>query len=140
MPKMLTATHPEDIDSNPDDNPDNDTVGGNDITDNSNNDEDDHDPETITVPEPGTFDLALIKKLKAGQSSKVLVGSSVTFTITVFNQGEVPAYNVDVIDYIPNGLTLNDSDWTNNGDGTASYTLAGPLHLAKAQVLTLRLP
>jgi uncharacterized repeat protein (TIGR01451 family) len=121
------GNHPEDIDSNPDDNPDNDTVGGNDITDNSNNDEDDHDPETITVPEPGTFDLALIKKLKAGQSSKVLVGSSVTFTITVFNQGEVAAYNVDVIDYIPNGLTLNDSDWTNNGDGTASYTLAGPI-------------
>lgn len=54
-------------------------------------------------------------------------GDPVIFTITVYNQGTVTAQNIELTDYIPNGLTLNDGDWTNNGDGTASYMLAGPI-------------
>lgn len=59
-----------------------------------------------------TFDLALIKQLGVGQPSPVLPGESVTFTITVFNQGDIDAYNIAITDYIP--AILNDSDWTNN--------------------------
>lgn len=38
-----------------------------------------------------------------------------TFTISVFNQGEINATNTVVTDYIPTGLTLNDGAWTQSG-------------------------
>ncbi|HRI26499.1 MAG TPA: SdrD B-like domain-containing protein [Chitinophagales bacterium] len=114
-----------DVDSTPDTNPDNDTVGGNDIVNNSNGDEDDHDFEGIEVIQ--TFDLALIKKLAAGQSSVVSAGDNVTFTITLYNQGTLTATQIFITDYMPAGMSLADADWTNNGDGTASYQLSGSI-------------
>jgi len=58
------------------------------------------------------LDLALRKQLKDGSNfAEVQVGDLVTFTITVFNQGNVSASNIDVIDYLPAGLELADSDW-----------------------------
>jgi cysteine-rich repeat protein len=35
----------------------------------------------------------------------------VTFLITVHNQGAVSWWNITLVDYIPNGLVLNDNDW-----------------------------
>jgi uncharacterized repeat protein (TIGR01451 family) len=104
-------TAPADIDSTPDDNSGNDPFGGDDVTNNSNGDEDDSDPADVNVT-PLTFDLALVKKLAQGQASSVKTNDNVTFTITVFNQGEVPAYNVEITDYIPAGLQLVDNNWT----------------------------
>ena len=46
-------------------------------------------------------------------------GSTVTFILTVINQGNISAYDINLVDYIPDGLSLNDSDWTENG-GLAS--------------------
>jgi uncharacterized repeat protein (TIGR01451 family) len=73
------------------------------------------------------FDLAITKQLATGQAAAVGPGDDVTFTIEVFNQGTRAAYNVEVVDYLPAMTTLNDNDWTDNGNGTASYTLAGPI-------------
>ena len=70
------------------------------------------------------YDLALEKTLAAGQSTDLAIGDDVTFTIEIFNQGNVDATDVGVIDYIPAGLVLNDPAWTDNGDGTASNTIA----------------
>ena len=71
------------------------------------------------------YDLALEKTLADGQATTGLaIGDDVTFTIEIFNQGNVDAINVGVIDYVPAGLDLNDSAWTDNGDGTASNTIA----------------
>lgn len=121
-----SGNHPDDVDP-PDTNSGNDTIGGDDITDNSNGDEDDHDPATINVEQPKDFDLALVKKLKLGQSATVQPGDNVTFTtITVYKQGELTAYNIDVIDYIRPGLSLNDNDWTNNGDDYAKLHNSRP--------------
>lgn len=100
------------------------TIGGDDTTDNSNGDEDDHDPSVIDVVE---FDLALVKKLAGGQPAEVNVGDNVTFTITVYNQGGVTATDIEITDYMPTGLILNDNDWTNNGNNTATYTIEGKL-------------
>ncbi|TAG72155.1 MAG: DUF11 domain-containing protein, partial [Runella slithyformis] len=66
---------------------------------------------TITAP-ICAFDLALRKTLASGQSATVAPGSTVNFTITVFNQSSVDATNIQVSDYIPAGLTLNDANWT----------------------------
>ena len=113
-----------DVDSTPDGTDNNDTVGGDDVTDNTAGDEDDHDPAPINVNQ--TFDLALFKTLANGQASAVAPGADVTFTISVVNQGTLDAYDIDVIDYIPTGLSLNDLDWTASGSN-AVITIDGPL-------------
>ncbi len=70
------------------------------------------------------FDLALRKQLKAGVT-EVRPGDTVTFVIEIFNQGNVAAADPSIIDYIPAGLTLADSDWTAQADGTATIALTG---------------
>ncbi len=73
------------------------------------------------------FDLALIKKLAPGQPAFVIANGLATYRITVYNQGEVTANNVVVTDFIPTQMTLFDLDWTDNLNGTASYTLPGSI-------------
>jgi len=78
---------------------------------------------TTTTPESNTgdnaddaqvtivsYDLALTKVLTS--SGTVMSGDAVTFTITLYNQGTLPANNIQLTDYIPAGLTLNDTNWT----------------------------
>ncbi|TAG15779.1 MAG: DUF11 domain-containing protein, partial [Cytophagia bacterium] len=113
--EISSSTGGLDIDSTPDNNPNNDGTPINDvITQNgkTGGDEDDSDFEEITVTPAPVFDLALRKTLASGQSASVVAGSSVNFTITVFNQGNVDATNIQLSDYIPAGLTLNDANWT----------------------------
>jgi uncharacterized repeat protein (TIGR01451 family) len=86
-------------------------------------DEDDHDPATVNVGQ--VYDLALRKTLAAGQAAAVQPGADVTYTIQVLNQGSLDAANVQVVDYIPAGMTLSPlaSGWTDNGS-TATRTVA----------------
>jgi len=49
----------------------------------------------------------------------------VTFVVSVFNQGTTHGRNVEIIDYIPTGLTLADPDWTERSDGSATYAVPG---------------
>jgi len=124
-----TAGIPQtDADSSPDTNPFNDGTPIDDATTDP-ADEDDHDPATVTVVEEPEMDLALMKSLAAGQSTTVAPGDDVTFVITVTNQGQLAAQNVDVIDYIPTGLTLSANDtngWIAAG-ANATNTIAGPI-------------
>ncbi|MBL8297951.1 MAG: DUF11 domain-containing protein [Rhodanobacteraceae bacterium] len=133
---------PLDIDSTPDGNPGNDaggapgsaaddaingngtgTPGGTDPL----TDEDDADPAQITF---GTgFDLALRKRLTAGQPGPFLPGQDVTFDITVFNQGTVQATTIVVNDYIPAGFELSPTElnWNPVSPVLATRTIDGPL-------------
>ncbi len=102
---------PTDVDSTPDgDNQNTDGEDANlvdDATDGdgkNGGDEDDHDPATLTVTPVETFDLALMKELTS--TGPFEAGDSVNFTITVFNQGNVDATNIEITDYAPDGLTL----------------------------------
>ncbi|WP_374759626.1 beta strand repeat-containing protein, partial [Emticicia aquatica] len=114
-----------DIDSTPDsDNTNDGTVKNDVINENgkSGGDEDDHDIETINVEK---FDLALKKTISTGQSLAIMPGSNVKFTISIFNQGTVAAKNIQVIDYIPTGMTLNDASWTaTSGGATLNSSIA----------------
>ena len=125
--------NPQDIDSTPDQIEDNDAGGavdtpsddvvdgdgtGNPGDENPATDEDDQDPEDIEVE---IFDLALINELAEGEDELVYPGEDVTFTVSVTNQGTVDALDTWIVYYIPDGLELNDPDWTDEGDGTASY-------------------
>jgi uncharacterized repeat protein (TIGR01451 family) len=85
------------------------------------------------------FDLALTKRLADGQPVAAPLGSPVTFTITVYNQGTVNAQNIVITDYIPAGMQLEDADWTGGG-GNATYTVAALAAGASIDVdITLRL-
>ena len=92
-------------------------------------DEDDHDVATIEVP---TFDLALVKTVASTSDTPLVPGSStVTFDITVYNQGDISARNVEIVDYIVAGdYTYNPAlnpDWSQAATTTPTTTLAGPL-------------
>jgi len=116
----ISGSSGDDIDSTPDTDPNNDSEA-----------EDDHDSEEITILEecddPQGFDLALTKQVAAGQTPPFGAGDQVTFTITVYNQGNVTATNVGVIDYAPTVLLLNDSDWTDIGNNNATTVIPGPI-------------
>lgn len=77
-----------------------------------------------TVSNPLVFDLALRKTLASGQSSVVQQGDDVNFTITVFNQGQLTATNVLVLDYLPANMTFNagqNPGWINFGAGPTLF-------------------
>ncbi|MBK9016578.1 MAG: DUF11 domain-containing protein [Saprospiraceae bacterium] len=80
--------------------------------------------ESFTVADPLIFDLALRKTLATGQSYSVLPGDLVTFTVTVFNQGQLTATNMLVIDYLPANMTFNAAQnpgWVNFGAGPTLF-------------------
>ncbi len=73
-----------------------------------------------------TLDLALRKQLDDGTNhAEVSVGDEVAFDITIFNQGTVAATDIEVIDYVPDGLVLTDDDWTLDAEGNARIALTG---------------
>jgi len=116
-----------DLDSTPDADADNDELTD-DVIDETpaTGDEDDHDIAEVSAP---VFDLALRKTRAADQPKVVYVGEDVTFTITVFNQGEVTATDIDVVDELPNGMAFDaalNPNWTEDGPQLTT-TIAGPL-------------
>ncbi|MEM6317987.1 MAG: PKD domain-containing protein [Bacteroidota bacterium] len=55
------------------------------------------------------YDLALNKTLASGQLSGVRVGDTIYYSINVFNEGDYDAYDIDVVDYVPQGLTFTNT-------------------------------
>ncbi|MBK6889917.1 MAG: DUF11 domain-containing protein [Sphingobacteriales bacterium] len=125
----------DDVDSDLDDDPNNDGPYVDDeINEKPPIDEDDHDPAEITID---IFDLALSKVLSSPLGN-IYPGDNVTFTLNVYNQGTADAQNIQITDYIPSGLALNDVDWTDNaGLATLNTPIAS---LAAAKALRLILP
>ena len=74
----------------------------------------DCDPNTCKFTDKKVYDLALKKELKNG-SKKYKLWDTIEYKITVINQGNLTAKNIEITDYIPDGLILNDSNWTQVG-------------------------
>jgi uncharacterized repeat protein (TIGR01451 family) len=91
--------------------------------------EDDYDSAVIAIStevDPG-FDLALTKVVNTSATpGPFSPGSAVTFEITVINQGDFDAFNVEITDYIPAGMILNDVNWAQSGN-TAVRIIPGPI-------------
>ena len=131
----------DDKDSTPDNNPDND-AGGNPMSpsddvvdgDGSGNpndtdpatDEDDADPSQVRI-----FDLALAKTTTV--NTPVQLGDIVPFTITVTNQGNVPAQNIEINDYIPAGFIR---EGNSNGANTFAWSGAGDPETTSTTTIT----
>ena len=64
---------------------------------------------------PSIFDLALRKTISKSINT-FKPNDLVDFNVTVFNQGKIKAYNIDVIDYIPKGMSYNSGGWSIDGD------------------------
>ena len=97
---------------------------------NDGTDEDDHDGVRFSVRDPKKpiYDLALTKQIKAPVKHAYALGDELTFVITVHNQGELVARNIEVTDYLPKGLILKDSKWTFDPQTRkATYQLPGEL-------------
>ena len=125
------GTNTPDVDSQADATND-DVQGADNTTDNSGGDEDDHDPAQINIGQ--VFDLALTKTFNSANPNPIIPGGTVTFNITVFNQGTLDAYDIQINDYIPTGLTLNDVAWTDNA-GIASLNNPLPFLAAGQQAV-----
>ena len=89
------------------------------------NDVDDYDLAQIPVGQ--VFDLAIRKTFDPVNyvdndlNGVISPGDDITFDIEVFNQGSLDAYNIQLSDYIPFGLILNDGLWEDDDlDGTAN--------------------
>ncbi|MBK9107383.1 MAG: HYR domain-containing protein [Saprospiraceae bacterium] len=101
----------DDFDSSPDENDKNDKGGvpgtllDNVTDDHGELDEDDHDGADSN---PVNFDLAIIKDI-----DQVIVSRSqlLTFNIRIYNQGITAAKEIELVDYIPEGLILEDPNW-----------------------------
>ncbi|MEZ4987014.1 MAG: SdrD B-like domain-containing protein [Saprospiraceae bacterium] len=85
------------------DNDINDEAAGTPGTMDNAGDEDDYDPAQINVVQPGDFDLALTKTLAASPAGPYAPGDAVSFEVTVYNQGTVAAFDIDVADYFDAG-------------------------------------
>ena len=112
-----------DLDSDPDSDPPNDGPVDDDNIESTNGDEDDHDLEVIEI-----FDLALTKTID--DRGPYVPGDIVEFKINLYNQGNVSASNIQIVDYLKEGFMFspgaNNMGWTTSGFDLV-YTYAGPL-------------
>ncbi len=119
----ITSAKDPDIDSNPD-------------NDDGDQSEDDEDNATI---HPKRMDLSLTKMVSTSQMLPVEAGNSVQFTIEVCNQGNVPAYEVQIVDYIPTGMSLDDTNWTAGTGNEVFYSFANPIALNACETMDITL-
>ncbi|MCB9149008.1 MAG: carboxypeptidase regulatory-like domain-containing protein [Caldilineaceae bacterium] len=132
-----------DPDSTPDTTPDNDGV----VKDNetaedgqtnpSVDDEDDHDVALVEIP---VFDLALIKTIASVSHIPLIPGlSTVEFDITIYNQGEIPASNIVIADYIQAGDFVFDGSTGWTGTTVPTMTIPGPIPAGASITRTITL-
>ncbi len=88
-------------------------------TDTNADDEDDHDPAVLTI---GDYDLALVKVISG--ATPVDLGETVTFEITVQNQGDVGSGEFTVYDALPPGLIYVSGSATTGTDATTDVDIA----------------
>ena len=85
------------------------------------------------------FDLALSKTLAPGQPAQVDIGDEIHYLISVTNEGNFIATNVEVTDHIPPGLVLspNNTGWSLNPAGDPVQILTGPIMPGATQTVEI---
>ena len=127
----------DDTDSSADDTPGNDAGGepGGDTDgtiNGENGDEDDSDPAFLE-----RFDLALIKTLSSETIMPIIPGGTVIYDLEVFNQGTLDAFNIQLSDYTPTGLSLSDSQWDETAGVANLVTPIMSLEAGQSIVVTI---
>ena len=86
------------------------------------------------------YDLALTKKLAAGQSGLVRLGDIINYEITVTNQGGNPVKDVQVVDYLPQGMQLSpagNNGWVQTSADMAVNTISSTIAAGQSIVLNM---
>ncbi|MEL6355399.1 MAG: SdrD B-like domain-containing protein [Bacteroidota bacterium] len=87
------------------------------------------------------FDLALVKRLDTGTTPGPFApGDEISFEIEVYNQGDIDATDIEVKDYIPNGLTLaavSTTDWNTIADTAVLATPIATLQSGNSTTLSI---
>ncbi len=104
---QITADDGNDVDSDP-----NEDYSTDDFADGQS--DDDEACETVTLQ--STYDLAIAKVLNS--TGTVRAGDTIEFRITVTNEGNLPASNIEVTDYPDADLTYVESDASSNSNVT----------------------
>ncbi|PHN03575.1 hypothetical protein CRP01_26580 [Flavilitoribacter nigricans DSM 23189 = NBRC 102662] len=84
------------------------------------------------------FDLALIKRVSNVNPTDLFPGTLVLFTFELINQGNIAATNIEITDYIPDGMLLDDANWSQSG-ALATRVIPGPLAGGTSTIVTLGL-
>jgi len=66
--------------------------------------DDQDDSDFVRVEIPGTYDLALVKKIAPGQNLWVSKFERVHYVVEIKNQGDIPSGPFSVVDTIPGGM------------------------------------
>lgn len=69
-------------------------------------------------------DLALKMEVDPTIQQPVSIGEPVSFIITIYNQGDFDHTNITITNYIPDGLSLVDNNWTDLGNEQATYLIS----------------
>ena len=96
-------------------------------------DEDDHDPACVDI-----FDLAL-KKVETS-TGPYKFGDPVTFTYTIYNQGNIAATNIEVTDYVPSGFEYDpalNASWSQSQTTTPTTVITTALNPGENTTVTL---
>lgn len=86
------------------------------------------------------YDLALRKTLAPTQANPIKAGSKVTFSIEVFNQGDIAVNNITLVDYTPIGLVLDAAlspNWVAQPNGTATGLIINPVQPGKSHMVSI---
>ncbi len=100
-------------------------------------DEDDYDEARIDI-----YDLSL-SKVRTSINDPLTYGSSITYDLTVTNEGSLPATNFELTDYIPCGLLYdsvnNAQGWSLNASGNAVNTITQTILPGDSETVSITL-
>ncbi len=85
------------------------------------------------------IDLALQMTLAPNQVDYFKMGDLVKFDLTVYNQGTLELALIDVVNYVPNGLVLNDGNWFMLSNNIALSQIVGPVFPGTSQTTSIQL-
>jgi uncharacterized repeat protein (TIGR01451 family) len=100
-------------------------------------DEDDHDVAQVSVQ---VFDLALQKWTNFAPDPLVAGESKVTFGLLVINQGDLPATDVRVVDYVQPGFAYDPKDnpnWTQQATNAPTTVIDGQIDPGASVVVNI---
>lgn len=99
--------------------------------------EDDHSIASVFFPAPPIHNLSLFSDLSDGSNRSVfLPGDTVSYDVTVLNNGELLVADIDLVTQVPEGFSLTGRDWDASG-AAATLRIDGPLLPGQSETITI---
>lgn len=89
-----------------------------------------------TVCAQQDFELELHCRLSTAERD-YQAGSLFSFDVVVNNVGDEDAYNIGLVNFLPAGFILEDTEWNSHGE-MALFDLLGPVKVGKSKTVKLK--